>query len=51
MPMFGPIETFSKILPLQIFLILPILETERNRDVAPGLGGGNISKIVPIGPL
>ena len=40
--MFGPIE---------IFPIFPILETERNRDVAQGLGGGNISKIVPIGPL
>ena len=34
-----------------IFPIFPILETEQNRDVAQGLGGGNISKIVPRRPL
>ena len=34
-----------------IFPIFPISETEQNRDVAQGLGGGNISKIVPRRPL
>ena len=49
--MFGPIEIFFQILSYQICQIFPILETERNRDVAQGLGGGNISNIVPIVPL
>ena len=50
--MFGPIEIFSKFCVIKFFRFSRFWKpNEIGMFVAQGLGGGNISKIVPIGPL
>ena len=50
MPMFEQIQRFSKISSVN-FPDFTNFFNRKNRDVAQGLGGGNISKIVPRGRL